>query len=96
MISKVNIKRAVYDVVQSESLGITMCQANYFIMGEDLKQTIEEFADIMYQLGCKQAYNLDGGNSATLVFNGQVFNEKAADERDVQDIIYFATAVDGE
>ncbi len=58
--------------------------------------TIEEFADIMYQLGCKQAYNLDGGNSATLVFNGQVYNEKAADERDVQDIIYFATAVDGE
>jgi len=48
MISKANIKRAVYDVVQSESLGITMCQANYFIMGEDLKQTIEEFADKIY------------------------------------------------
>ena len=25
-----------------------MCQANYFIMGEDLKKTIEEFADKIY------------------------------------------------
>ncbi|MBR4067785.1 MAG: phosphodiester glycosidase family protein [Clostridia bacterium] len=58
--------------------------------------TLAEFADIMHQLGCKQAYNLDGGNSATMVFNGKIFNEKAADERDVQDIVYFATAVDGE
>jgi exopolysaccharide biosynthesis protein len=58
--------------------------------------TLDEFADIMHQLGCKQAYNLDGGNSATLVFNGKIVNEKKAAERDVQDIVYFATAVDGE
>ena len=58
--------------------------------------TIEEFSDIMYELGCEQAYNLDGGNSATLVFNGKVFNAKDADERDVQDIVYFASAADGE
>lgn len=45
MISKDNIKKAVYDVVESDSLGITMCQANYFIMGEDLEKTIVEFAD---------------------------------------------------
>ncbi len=58
--------------------------------------TIAEFADIMYELGCEQAYNLDGGNSATLVFNGEIVNEKQADERKVLDIIYFATATDGE
>ena len=48
MISKENIKKAVYGIVKSESLGITMCQANYFIMGEDLEKTIEEFADKIY------------------------------------------------
>lgn len=48
MINKANIKKAVYDIVQSDSLGITMCQANYFIMGEDLEKTIEEFADKIY------------------------------------------------
>lgn len=48
MISKANIKKAVYDIVKSNSLGITMCQANYFIMGEDLEKTVEEFADKIY------------------------------------------------
>lgn len=48
MISKANIKKAVYDIVESDSLGITMCQANYFIMGEDLEKTIEEFAQKIY------------------------------------------------
>ena len=50
MISKENIKRAVYGIVRSESLGITMCQANYFIMGEDLEKTIKEFADCIFMV----------------------------------------------
>ena len=50
----------------------------------------------MLDLGCTQAYNLDGGNSATLAFNGSVFNAKATKERDVSDIIYFASAIDAE
>ena len=48
MISKRNIKKAVYEIINSESLGITMCQANYFIMGENLEETIKEFADKIY------------------------------------------------
>jgi len=48
MISKSNIRKAVYGIVNSKSLGITMCQANYHIMGEDLEKTIEEFADRIY------------------------------------------------
>lgn len=48
MISKANIRKAVYDFVNSPSLGITMCQANYFIMGEDLEKTIAEFADKIF------------------------------------------------
>ena len=58
--------------------------------------TMEEFADIMNQLGAKQAYNLDGGNSATLAFNGEVYNDKPQAERAVTDIIYFASATAGE
>ena len=58
--------------------------------------TLAEFADIMGQLGAKQAYNLDGGNSATLAFNGEVYNDKPQAERAVTDIIYFASATAGE
>lgn len=48
MISKANIKKAIYDIVPSEILGITMCQANFYIMGEDLEKTIEELADKIF------------------------------------------------
>lgn len=54
--------------------------------------TMAEFASIMEELGAQQAYNLDGGNSATLVFNGQVYNDKPQAERSVTDILYFASA----
>lgn len=48
MISKANIKRAVYDIVESDNLGITMCQATYHIMGEDLEKTVKELADKIF------------------------------------------------
>ncbi len=54
--------------------------------------TIQHLADFMGSLGCTQAYNLDGGNSAILVFNNEPYNNKAQ-ERDINDLIYFATAV---
>lgn len=44
MVSRENIRKAVYDIVESDNLGVTMCQANYYIMGEDLSDVIEEFA----------------------------------------------------
>ena len=43
-----------------------------------------------------QAICLDGGNSATLAFNGEVYNDKPQAERAVTDIIYFASATAGE
>ena len=50
----------------------------------------------MADLGCIQAYNLDGGNSALMVFHGQNYSDKTvSEERSVSDIIYFATAVGG-
>ena len=54
-----------------------------------------ELAQLMLDLGCTQAYNLDGGNSCLMVFHGENYSDKSFDaERSVSDIIYFATAVD--
>ncbi|MDD2715166.1 MAG: phosphodiester glycosidase family protein [Candidatus Wallbacteria bacterium] len=36
--------------------------------------TLEELAEIMLNLGCKNALNLDGGGSATIVVNNQLMN----------------------
>ena len=45
-------------------------------------------------LGCVQAFNLDGGNSAEMIFNNAFYGSRTGNERDQSDIIYFATAVD--
>ncbi len=56
--------------------------------------TTAQLADFMYRMGCKQAINLDGGNTATLVFNNQLYCDKTnSGERSISDIIYFASAV---
>jgi exopolysaccharide biosynthesis protein len=54
--------------------------------------THEELAGIMFDLGSMQAFNLDGGNSATMVFNGGYYQNKSkSNERAQSDMIYFAS-----
>ena len=55
--------------------------------------SLYELATVMKQLGCKVAYNLDGGGSSTMYFNGKVVNNpttngKSSKERSVSDIVY--------
>ncbi|NLA53942.1 MAG: phosphodiester glycosidase family protein, partial [Clostridiales bacterium] len=57
--------------------------------------THEELATFMYQLGCQQAFNFDGGNSATMVFNDSYYQVKTvSNERAQSDMLYFATLID--
>ncbi len=56
--------------------------------------TTNELAEIMAEKGCITAYNLDGGQSSTLVFNNSVYNVVSnGGERKTSDIIYFASAI---
>ena len=48
MVTPENIEKAVYGIVDSPSLGVTMCQANFYMMGAKLKQTIARYADRIY------------------------------------------------
>lgn len=56
--------------------------------------TLYQLAQLLVQRGCVTAYNLDGGGSSTLVFNGQLINTptdgRSSGERKVSDIVYFA------
>ena len=55
--------------------------------------TLRELADLAVSLGAQTAYNLDGGYSTLLYFNGRRLNECGSKEhRRLQDIIYFASA----
>lgn len=61
---------------------------------ENAGVTVAQLAEFMQKMGCKQAFNMDGGNTATLVFNNRLFCDKTTDsERAISDIIYFASAV---
>lgn len=52
--------------------------------------TIYELEDLMIELGCKEAYNLDGGKSSIMIFNGKRLNDicDEPEERPVTDIIF--------
>ena len=51
--------------------------------------TMTELAGIMQDLGATTAYNLDGGGSSTLYFNGEVVNQPSnGGERATSDILY--------
>ena len=51
--------------------------------------TMTEAAKIMLEQGCVTAYNLDGGGSSTMYFNGEVINEPSnGGERGTSDILY--------
>lgn len=55
--------------------------------------TLYQLAEVMKQYGATTAYNLDGGGSSTLYFNGQVINNPTTNgntisERAVSDIVY--------
>lgn len=51
--------------------------------------TMTEAASLMVSLGSETAYNLDGGGSSTMYFNGEVINEPSnGGERGTSDILY--------
>jgi exopolysaccharide biosynthesis protein len=60
--------------------------------GDSSGLTLYQLATILQDLGCETAYNLDGGGSSTMWFNGQLVNVptdgRTVGERRVSDIVY--------
>ena len=59
--------------------------------------TLADLARVMQEAGCATAYNLDGGGSSTLYFNGRVLNNpttngRTISERAVSDTVYIGRA----
>ena len=55
--------------------------------------SLRQLAELMQSLGAQIAYNLDGGGSSTMVFQGRVVNNPTTNgrsirERSVSDIVY--------
>ena len=51
--------------------------------------TMKELASFFEKLGCKTAYNLDGGHSAVMCLYGEIYSSPSTEGgRDISDIIY--------
>ncbi len=78
--------------------GVGIISANHYVFvvvdgrskGYSKGMTLTEFARIFEELGCTDAYNLDGGGSSTMYFMGRVVNNPLGKgkERGVSDILY--------
>lgn len=78
--------------------GVGMIEQNHFVFvvvdgrSENYSKgmTLSEFAEVFKELGCTEAYNLDGGGSSTMYFMGRVVNNPLGEgkERKISDIIY--------
>ena len=58
--------------------------------GYSVGMTLQEMSQMFYDLGCTVAYNLDGGQSAVMAYDGQVHSQPYGGGRSISDIIYIA------
>lgn len=71
------------------ALNINCQQPGYYYLA-----TLRDAADAMLRAGCVKAYALDGGQTATTVFNTELINPvQFGWEKPISDVIYFGTAV---
>ncbi len=87
------------DTIREPRTAIGQVDANHYVVivadgrrdgWSDLGMTLQELQEVFVEQGCRIAYNLDGGGSATMVLEGERVNRGSTSrERSVSDIIYF-------
>lgn len=97
-IGEINNRYSRAGIGQLGELHYLMVTANLVTGNGKTTPTIDMFADQMLSFGCEKAYSLDGGQTAVIVTNGELINRPDYGyQRQISDIIYFATALpDGE
>ena len=76
MTSKENIKKAI-EMYESPNLGITMCQASYYMMGEDVYSTIKELSEKIFFVHFRNAVGTKIDFHETFHDNGAIDMKKA-------------------
>lgn len=60
--------------------------------GHSAGMRIPQLAQVFADLGCTAAYNLDGGGTAVMLFNGEIFSRQSNGGRDLGDILLITEA----
>ena len=87
------------DTIREPRTAIGQVDANHYVLvvadgrrdgWSDKGMTLQELQQVFVEQGCKVAYNLDGGGSATMILGSERVNKTSGSrERDVSDIVYF-------
>ena len=87
------------DTIREPRTAIGQVDANHYVVivadgrrdgWSDKGMTLQELQKVFVEQGCKVAYNLDGGGSATMIMGGERVNKTSGSrERNVSDIVYF-------
>ena len=83
-------------ICQLDELHYVLVTANVVYKMEDVP-TMGQFARSLQKMGIPTAYALDGGQTATITMNDKLMNRVSyGAEREISDIVYFATAIPNE
>lgn len=83
-------------ICQIDKLHYVLVTAN-IAFKEEKVPTMAQFAKSLKRMGISTAYALDGGQTATITMNDRLMNRVSyGAEREISDIIYFATAIPNE
>ena len=87
------------DTIREPRTAIGQVDANHYVLvvadgrrdgWSDKGMTLQELQQVFVEQGCKVAYNLDGGGSATMILGSERVNKTSGSrERDVSYIVYF-------
>ena len=92
-VGEINEGYARSALLQMDTLHYIVVTANTTGIYQEIP-TVEMFRKNIAATGCRMAYCLDGGQTATIVMNDELVNRPVyGQQRKISDIIYFATAV---
>ena len=92
-VGEINEGYARAALLQMDTLHYIVVTANTTGIYQDIP-TVAQFQKNVAATGCRMAYSLDGGQTATIVMNNELVNRPVyGQQRKISDIIYFATAV---
>ncbi len=93
-IGEINKRYSRAGLGQLGDLHYLLVTANLVPGGGVTTPTMEMFAEQMLNFGCEKAYSLDGGQTAVIVTGDKLINRPDwGYQRQISDIIYFATAL---
>ena len=92
-VGEINEGYARAALLQMDTLHYIVVTANTTGIYKEIP-TVAQFQKNVAATGCRHAYSLDGGQTATIVMNDELVNRPVyGQQRKISDIIYFATAV---